>query len=1656
MQYDYTQNDANTVKSGKLDLGPLRKYDQSGAMLEYHLEEIQLHYTVNNSTEINTVVFQNGVATMSINGKTYPVRTSSDATYTPGTVQHSGDKYAWEFGNALTDLSQLYVNKVWRDTDTTNRPDIVLALYRTTNPDEIGSTSIDKWVSERIWTTVENDYYWTCNFGFQSLYDAHGHPYYYYVVERFSQSTYPYDISYYHGDVAPNVNGVNTEQVFAPDPTANLTYAMAGTTVENSDVIINTIQDTITFAGTKIWKNIPAGYSVSNLPDVDITLEKFLLDEKGAPIESTKSVVGTVTLEAPALRYFFQNPTERYDKYGNPYHFQLIETINPAYKNELGFVADDDFDLHYIYSWESDIDSTVLTNAYVGGEGRSFSVNKVFDWTALINKVTHVPGQVEHPTVVFTLKQFYVDQDPATSTPAYTSKIVINGQKIQLDADKTTQAYENNTFTHTANDFAGLNDPTLYPYYAPDGRPYRYVITEMMADSEDEIITEDEIVTGGYTVLVDGTPVAPNTTTGEVNIYDSKLDTNYSHETTSVAANVRNEYVPDAKPASLEATKTWVDFDNKFNTRPSLNELKDTGFYTFWRYDPDSGESVNLNEVEGAALAWVEKNDNEWTCTLTIDALHLPVYTTTGKLYQYFVTEQMPEPYSNVYKQAHSESDPLHYDNTLHNVDLYVKKTWTASEKTTLHSAALTGEQLKIYLQYMGFENVNLDNLKLTFELGHTVNGVDAAFPANWPSDKKTITLSASELLKGAKVAFSDLPVYYYKDGKAVAYEYTLKETTLTLNGTVLNTEALEISKIKGNPTSAEGGKITFPFTNDLTALKLRLVKYWDSAVNGQNIQFTVKAYYGDNGATVLSLPFTLTQEKGNLWSESIHLPKSDKDGNALKYMVAESVVNGFVTTYKIVDGTLIPTSDTSIDGIESSGDYGFVNERRIEVVTEKIWEREEHYGYITRPDSVTVTLQRTTNGASWEQVGNEVTIIPDADGHWTYKWPNLPACVSRKDSDKPGTNMAKYTYRVVETVITDANNSFTSYKPAYFTEDSSKNLDGNKTLTIKNRLQTYIINLMKNWIDEGNENFRPDVNVVLQYKPAGASTWTTIQENGTDKVYTLTKENGWKIEEIKVPYLDAEGNVLQYRVQELDHTPDDNTTLIPGYEAVKAYDDLLTPPGAGYATLTLENKITPITIKAKKAWDGVEPSVTVPSSMPASVTMELWRKAEDESSWTKVTTATASKDNGWAVTFSNLPAYNADKTMFIYKVVESKVNGFTVEYTTDAGNTYHAWDNGTPTYNSKDYLPGGQPAPTTTATNTFYPLNIKVTKNWYNEDGGTVSGIQTRPSDLAVKLQYKVGNGNWADVVYASGSAPVWEKGTGDTINFWYKTWYDLPRYDANGKEITYQIVETEPVGYKKWKSEGCEVKGSSTYDSGANHVNASLHNMPKAFYLTVQKNWEKDTNWIEDSRPNAIYVIVSNPVDVLTYVFHKVSGIPENQIIGSGTILDTSRLQSTLAKRFRISPKNVHAHVYGEHGDSQFVPWSLAHIANNHIDAYKDHSPDKDRIKWDKNYAEVEEFVKKSGAQIIENKGATFYAVAMSVVHICKCIYSDAGTALSVSTMMHGEYGVDDVCLSTLVLVDRSGVRGKILNTMTDEEIGKLQASAEKLKGVIAQVQF
>lgn len=201
----------------------------------------------------------------------------------------------------------------------------------------------------------------------------------------------------------------------------------------------------------------------------------------------------------------------------------------------------------------------------------------------------------------------------------------------------------------------------------------------------------------------------------------------------------------------------------------------------------------------------------------------------------------------------------------------------------------------------------------------------------------------------------------------------------------------------------------------------------------------------------------------------------------------------------------------------------------------------------------------------------------------------------------------------------------------------------------------------------------------------------------------------------------------------------------------------------------------------------------------------------------------------------------------------------------------------------------------------------------------------------------------------------------------------------------------------------------------------------------------------------PDATYIIVSNPVDILTYTFHKISGLPENRIIGSGTILDTARLRARLSEYYNISQNNVHAYVFGEHGDSSFIPWSVANISNVPINECQNIFSNSDFTYPEINYSEVEEYVRKSGGRVIARKGATFYAVSMSVCHICKCVLSGIDTTMTVSTMMHGEYGVEDVCLSTLIAVGRNGVRNKVNVPLTDEEIAKLRCSADTLKDVI-----
>ena len=201
----------------------------------------------------------------------------------------------------------------------------------------------------------------------------------------------------------------------------------------------------------------------------------------------------------------------------------------------------------------------------------------------------------------------------------------------------------------------------------------------------------------------------------------------------------------------------------------------------------------------------------------------------------------------------------------------------------------------------------------------------------------------------------------------------------------------------------------------------------------------------------------------------------------------------------------------------------------------------------------------------------------------------------------------------------------------------------------------------------------------------------------------------------------------------------------------------------------------------------------------------------------------------------------------------------------------------------------------------------------------------------------------------------------------------------------------------------------------------------------------------------PNAIYILVANPVDILTYAFLKFTGLPKSQVMGTGTALDTIRLRTRLAEIYNVNKQQVHANVLGEHGDTSFVAWSTATIAGIPLDEYNASIASAYNIPTEYTHEEVETYVKKSGGKIISRKGCTVYGIGMTSTHIVKTLSGDAETAITVSTLHEGEYGISDVCISSLSLIDSTGVKSILTQKLSDDEMRKMYESAEALKAVI-----
>jgi L-lactate dehydrogenase len=208
-----------------------------------------------------------------------------------------------------------------------------------------------------------------------------------------------------------------------------------------------------------------------------------------------------------------------------------------------------------------------------------------------------------------------------------------------------------------------------------------------------------------------------------------------------------------------------------------------------------------------------------------------------------------------------------------------------------------------------------------------------------------------------------------------------------------------------------------------------------------------------------------------------------------------------------------------------------------------------------------------------------------------------------------------------------------------------------------------------------------------------------------------------------------------------------------------------------------------------------------------------------------------------------------------------------------------------------------------------------------------------------------------------------------------------------------------------------------------------------------------------IVQHNPDGILLIATNPVDVLTYASWKLSGLPSRRVIGSGTILDTARFRHLLSEHFGVDPRSVHAHIIGEHGDSEVPVWSLANIAGMRLPAFCAAMG----CAYDQRAME-EIFLQTRDAayHIIKRKGATYYAVAAGLMRIVEAILRDQNTVLSVSSLVEDYYGLGDVCFSLPTVVNRSGVQRILRLELSEEEVEKLRKSADVLKKTIATLEM
>ena len=275
-----------------------------------------------------------------------------------------------------------------------------------------------------------------------------------------------------------------------------------------------------------------------------------------------------------------------------------------------------------------------------------------------------------------------------------------------------------------------------------------------------------------------------------------------------------------------------------------------------------------------------------------------------------------------------------------------------------------------------------------------------------------------------------------------------------------------------------------------------------------------------------------------------------------------------------------------------------------------------------------------------------------------------------------------------------------------------------------------------------------------------------------------------------------------------------------------------------------------------------------------------------------------------------------------------------------------------------------------------------------------------------------------------------------------------DLNKDKADGEamDLNHGAAFVKPVRIKSGGYEECKDARVVIISAGVNQKPGEsrldlVHNNTRIFQEIIPR--------IMEYTRDAILLVVTNPVDILTYVTLKISGLPRHQVLGSGTVLDSSRFRFLLSEHCRVNPRNVHAYIIGEHGDHEVAAWSLTNVAGVPFEKYcvvckEDCGSDDFKEK-------INSKVKNAAYEIIERKQATYYAVGLGVARIVESILRDENTILTVSVAVEGEYGLSGLGLSLPAIVGAKGIKKVLTLDLTAAEEAELMESARVLKDII-----